>query len=206
MKRFTWPKEGAESNSQNDKGFWQETCEYCTFEVVYLVSMTIHTGLKSVYCRAASLQRKNPPWGKDAFQQRKGFSNARVQVQWWTAEQGVQKMESLNRETSLGASPRTNDKQREISDMDGKTTRQWEEHKKTEIQGIMNCLRNNNRKIGVMKKMLDEAGLYGSIPPGKEERHPTPTRTCTRTNSSYGFLFERQRKKSIYIQAWVIFF
>lgn len=64
---------------------------------------------------------------------------------------------------------------------------QLEEHKKTEIYGSINCLRNN-RKIPVMKKMLDESGFHGFITQDKEERH---AHTYTYTNSSYDFLLEK---------------
>lgn len=167
------------------------SCVFCFYDNTYwgkvgLLKSCVSTTEKS------TVRKRCFPTKKRIFKCKS--ASAGVNSRTGSAENGI-----LKWETSLGASPRTNDKQREISDMDGKTTRQWEEHKKIEIQGRMNCLRNNNGKIGVMKKMLDEAGLYGSIPPGKEERHPTPPHTHAHAQILVMVFYLKDKEKNLYI-------
>ena len=56
--------------------------------------MTIHTVVNSVSFRVASLQRKKNLLPKEnAVRQKTGFSNVKVLVKWWTAENGIYELE-----------------------------------------------------------------------------------------------------------------
>lgn len=81
-------------------------------------------------------------------------AGAAVNSRTGSAENGIPELGDSFRallRTQWERTHRINTKQGEISDMDARATRRWEKHQKIEIHGRMNCLRNNNRKIRVLK-------------------------------------------------------
>lgn len=135
------------------RNLYIRSCLFAFYDNIYCGKVSILQSCIST--REKSAARKRMLSDETRIFKRKSASTV-VNSRIGSAENGIPELgdqpESFTQNSVGEDTHRTNDKQREISDMDGRSTRRWEEHKKTEIHGRRNCLRNNDRKIRVMKK------------------------------------------------------